>query len=192
MSLSPVSAHLNPLVRGRSARRAWTSWLAGLLVLVATALPTQAQAQATRVQTPYANPKVLFDVYLDHPAKMGAALYWLRSLVNPLTDAPYSLFPEDMSVIVLLHGTEIVTVARKNEAKYEELVQRMRYYAAQGVKFKVCGLALQDYGYTDADMQPFIEVTPSAMTELVHWQNRGYALITPQVPDKRHAIEDIR
>jgi hypothetical protein len=186
----PVSARLGSLVRGRAARKLWTSCLAGLLVLAAMSQP--AQAQATRVQTPYANPKVLFDVYLDHPAKMASALYWLRSLVNPLTDAPYSLFPEDMSIIVLLHGTELVTVARRNEAKYEEIVQRMRYYAAQGVKFKVCGLALQDYGYTLADMQPFIEVTPSAMTELVHWQNRGYALITPQVPDKRHAIEDIR
>jgi intracellular sulfur oxidation DsrE/DsrF family protein len=171
-------------------------WMAAWLTLAATVLPAQAQtptpAQATRVQTPYANPKVLFDFYLDHPAKMGAALYWLRSLVNPLTEAPYSLFPEDMSIIVLLHGTELVTVARKNEAKYEELVQRMRYYSAQGVKFKVCGLALQDYGYTVADMQPFIEVTPSAITELVHWQNQGYALVTPQVTDKRLAIEDIR
>lgn len=185
-----VSARLGAPVRRPAARRLWTSCLSALLVLAATSLP--AHAQATRVQTPYANPKVLFDVYLDHPAKMGSALYWLRSLVNPLTDAPYSLFPEDMQIIVLLHGTELVTVARKNEAKYEEVVQRMRYYAGQGVKFKVCGLALQDYGYTDADMQPFIEVTPSAMTELVHWQNRGYALITPQVPDKRHAIEDIR
>jgi intracellular sulfur oxidation DsrE/DsrF family protein len=162
-------------------------WLA-----IAFASASPALAQATRVQTPYTNPKAIVDVYLDHPAKMGAALYWVRSLVNPLTEAPYSLFSEDMSIIVLLHGTELVTVARKNEAKYEELVQRMRYYASQGVKFKVCGLALQDYGYTDADMQPFIEITPSAMTELVHWQNRGYALITPQVPDKRHAIEHIR
>jgi intracellular sulfur oxidation DsrE/DsrF family protein len=161
-----------------------------LIIALGTAHPVL--AQGTRVQTPYANPKAIVDVYLDHPAKMGAALYWVRSLVNPLTEAPYSLFPEDMSIIVLLHGTELVTVASKNEAKYEELVQRMRYYASQGVKFKVCGLALQDYGYTDADMQPFIEITPSAMTELVHWQNRGYALITPQVPDKRHAIEDIR
>jgi intracellular sulfur oxidation DsrE/DsrF family protein len=169
-----------------------TLWLQGLFLLLALGFVQQAQAQATRVQTPYANPKAIVDVYLDHPAKMGAALYWVRSLVNPLTEAPYSLFAEDMSIIVLLHGTELVTVARKNEAKYEEVVQRMRYYAAQGVKFKVCGLALQDYGYLDADMQPFIEVTPSAMTELVHWQNRGYALITPQVPDKRHAIEDIR
>jgi len=180
-----IQAH-RPIRMPRSIR----GFFFALIMALGTAHPVL--AQGTRVQTPYANPKAIVDVYLDHPAKMGAALYWVRSLVNPLTEAPYSLFPEDMSIIVLLHGTELVTVARKNEAKYEELVQRMRYYASQGVKFKVCGLALQDYGYTDADMQPFIEITPSAMTELVHWQNRGYALITPQVPDKRHAIEDIR
>jgi intracellular sulfur oxidation DsrE/DsrF family protein len=164
-----------------------------LLVLSLGALGTSpAQAQATLVQTPYANPKVLVDVYLDHPAKMSGALYWLRSLVNPLTEAPYSMFAEDLNIIVLLHGTEIVTVAKKNEEKYEEVVKRMRYYAGMGVKFKICGLGMKDYGYVPQDLQPFIEVTPSAMTELVHWQNRGYALITPQVLDKRLTIEDIR
>ena len=166
--------------------------LAACLGAVPLLAPWPAQAQATFVQTPYKNPKVLFDFYLDNPAKMGAALYWLRSFVNPLLEAPYSFFNDDMSVIVLLHGTELVTVAKKNEAKYEEVVQRMRYYAGQGVKFKVCGLALKDFGYTLADMQPFIEVTPSAMTELVHWQNQGYGLITPVVTDKKLSVEEIR
>jgi uncharacterized protein len=170
-------------------RRNLTALLLGTPVLLS---PASALAQATFVQTPYKNPRALFDIYLDHPAKMGAALHWLRSFMNPLTEAPYSLFPEDMSVIVVLHGTELVTVAKKNEAKYEEVVQRMRYYAQQGVKFKVCGLGLLDYGYTRADMQPFVEVTPSAMTELVHWQNQGYGLITPVVTDKRLSIEEIR
>ena len=161
-----------------------------LLAALALALPAWGQAQ--RVQTPYQAPKVLFDFYLDDPAKMGSALFWVRSLINPLTEAPYSFFADDMKVIVLLHGTEIVTVARKNEARYEEVVQRMRYYADMGVEFRICGLALQDYGYTAADLQSFIKIAPSAMTELVHWQNQGYALITPQVPDKRFSIEDIR
>jgi intracellular sulfur oxidation DsrE/DsrF family protein len=151
-----------------------------------------AMAQAKVVQTPYQNPKVLVDVFLDNPAKMATALYWVRSLVNPLVEAPYSMFSEDMSIIVLMHGTEIVTLARKNEERYAEVVQRMRYYADMGVKFKVCGLALQDYHYTAADMQSFVEVTPSAMTELVHWQNRGYALINVQVTEKKQSIEDIR
>jgi hypothetical protein len=166
--------------------------LCAIVVLLMGLAHAPAMAQAKFVQTPYQNPKVLVDVYLDDPVKLASALYWLRSLVNPLTEAPYSMFPEDMSIIVLMHGTEIVTLARKNEARYTELVQRMRYYADMGVKFKVCGLALQDFQYTAADMQDFVEVTPSAMSELVHWQNRGYALITPQVPEKKFATENIR
>ncbi len=155
-------------------------------------LATSVQAQAKVVQTPYKNPRALVDVFLDDPAKLGAALYWVRSLVNPLTEAPYSMFPEDMSIIVLMHGTEIVTLARKNQERYQEVLQRMRYYADMGVKFKVCGLALQDYGYSAADMQDFVEVTPSAITELMHWQNQGYALIPALVQDKKFSIEQIR
>lgn len=112
--------------------------------------------------------------------------------MNPLTEAPYSMFPEDLKVIVLLHGTEIVALAKKNAARYEEVLQRMRYYAEMGVKFRVCGLALQDYGYTPADMQDFVEVAPSAITELVHWQNQGYALVPAIVQDKKFSIEQIR
>ncbi len=198
-------AHLPDPARPGHTNRHWVAlqvaWTVGAALLaMGAAGPVTAQAQtpvtgpaqARWVQTPYEHPKVLVDVYLDHPDKMGAALYWLRSLVNPLVEAPYSLLPEDMHIIVLLHGTELVTVARKNESKYEDVVQRMRYYASQGVSFKVCGLALKDFGYRLQDMQPFIEVTPSAMTELVHWQNRGYALLTPTVTDKKVSIDDIR
>jgi intracellular sulfur oxidation DsrE/DsrF family protein len=166
--------------------------VAAMVALWASLGASPVLAQAKFVQTPYQNPKALVDIFLDDPAKMGAALYWLRSLMNPLTEAPYSMFSEDISVIVLLHGTEIVTLARKNEERYTEVVQRMRYYADMGVKFKVCGLALQDYHYTAKDLFDFVEVTPSAITELMHWQNRGYALITPQVTEKRFSIENIR
>lgn len=172
----------------RRARLRTAAWVMAASLLAAGAV----QAQAQRVQTPYAKPKVIFDLYLDHPDKMATALYWVRSFVNPLTEAPYSFFDEDMKIVVLLHGTELVTVARKNEERYAEVVQRMRYYAERGVKFRVCGLALTDYGYTAEELQPFIEVAPSAMTELVHWQNQGYALVTPQVVDKKLSIESIR
>ncbi len=160
-------------------------------LLVSLASPA-ALAQAKFIQTPYQNPKALVDIFLDDPAKLGSALYWVRSLVNPLTEAPYSMFQEDMSIVVLMHGTEIVTLARKNEERYAEVVQRMRYYADLGVKFKVCGLAMQDYQYTAQDLHDFVEVTPSAITELMHWQNRGYALITPQVTEKKFSIDNIR
>lgn len=167
--------------------------LAGLvLALLAGLHAVPALAQAKVVQTPYKNPKALVDIYLDDPAKLGAALYWLRGLINPLTEAPYSMAPEDIPVIVVMHGTEIVTLARKNEERYHDVVQRMRYYADMGVKFKVCGLSMKDYGYTPADLYDFVEVTPSAITELMHWQNQGYALIPATVTDKKFSIEQIR
>ena len=150
------------------------------------------QAQAKFIQTPYQNPKALFEIYLDDPRKLGAALNWLRGVVNPLSNSPYNMQPEDMSIIVVMHGAEMVTLARKNEERYHEVVQRMRYYADMGVKFKVCGLSLQDYQYSAEDLYDFVEVSPSALTELVHWQNRGYALIIPQVTDKRFSIDEIR
>lgn len=147
---------------------------------------------ATRVQTPYAEPKVVYDFYFDEPAKINSALYWIRSLMNPLGEDPYNYAPEFMDIVVVIHGTEIVTVANKNYEKYKDAVERMRYYAELGVNFRVCGLAAADYGYIDKDFYEFIEIAPSAITDLSHWQQQGYSLITPVIMDKKHAIEDIR
>lgn len=153
-------------------------------------LSSPAMAQATRVDTPYAPPRVVFDFFLDDPAKMGAALYWIRSLILPLSVPPYEYDP--FTIKVVLHGTELVTVAKKNEAKYREVVERMRYYADLGIEFKVCGLAMDDYGYGLDDLHDFIQVVPSAPVELVHWQNQGYAVVIPTIMDKKFNIEDIR
>lgn len=151
-----------------------------------------AAPEAKYVETPYSEPKVVYDFYLDHPAKMDAALYWIRSLINPLMEHPYNYAPEFMDVVVVIHGTEIVTVAKKNQKIYQRVVNRMRYYASLGVKFKVCGLAAEDYGYTRRDFYDFIEVVPSAFPELAHWQRQGYALITPRVLEKNVSIDEIR
>ncbi len=163
-----------------------------LLVLPLSAVAAEQDASAKYVETPYAEPKVMFDFYFDRPDKMAVALYWVRSLINPLTESPYDMAPEFMDIVVVIHGTEIVTVAKKNYEKYRDAVERMRYYAALGVKFKVCGLAAHDYGYQVQDFYEFVEVVPSAITELVHWQQQGYALITPQIMEKKLSVEEIR
>ncbi len=144
------------------------------------------------VETPYSEQKVVYDFYLDNPQKINAALYWVRSLMNPLMEEPYGLAPEFLDIKVVIHGTEIVTVARKNYSKYRDAVERMRYYASLGVEFKVCGLAAEDYDYGNSDFYEFIEVVPSAITELAHWQLQGHALITPVVMEKKFSIEEIR
>ena len=144
------------------------------------------------VETPYEEQKVMFEFYFDDPQKIHSALYWIRALMNPLMDAPYNQAPEFMDIVVVIHGTEIVTVAKRNYPRYKEAVERMKYYASLGVKFRVCGLATADYGYSAKDFHDFIELAPSAITELAHWQLKGYALITPQVVDKKFSVEEIR
>ncbi len=151
------------------------------------------ESGAQYIDTPYSDEqKVLFEFYFDEPEKIHSALYWLRSYMNTLTAEPYGLAPEFIKVIVLIHGTEIVTVAKKNEKKYKTAVERMRYYDQLGVEFRVCGDAAHDYGYTVKDFHEFIRIIPSAMVELAHWQTQGYALIRPLVFEKKYSIEEIR
>lgn len=163
-----------------------------LLMLLWLGVMAPVHAAAKFVATPYAPAKVVFEFYLDNPQKIGSALYWVRSLMNPLMEAPYNYSPEDLNIVVVIHGNEIVTVAKKNEAKYQDAVDRMRYYAGLGVKFKVCGQAAADFGYRVEDFQDFIEVVPNAITELAHWQQQGYALIVPKVMEKTIDVESIR
>lgn len=163
-----------------------------LFGLAAMFTATGADAGARVVDTPYGAEKVVYDFYLDDPAKMRAALFWIRSLMNPLMDSPYDYPPEALRVVVVVHGTEIVTLARKNYRRYKSVVDRMRYYAGLGVQFKVCALAARDFGYQAGDFYDFVEVVPSAFAELAHWQMRGYALIIPRVPDKKFTTDEIR
>ncbi|MEJ2061058.1 MAG: DsrE family protein [Gammaproteobacteria bacterium] len=166
--------------------------LLSVLWLMPLAAMGQPPATARIVEPDYAAPKVVYDFYFDDPRKIDAALYWIRSLMNPLTAAPYGMAPEMMDIVVVIHGTEIVTLARKNYPKYHDAVERMRYYHQLGVRFRVCALAAADYGYRPEDFQDFVEIAPSAFAELVYWQQQGYALITPRILDKHFSVEEIR
>jgi intracellular sulfur oxidation DsrE/DsrF family protein len=151
-----------------------------------------AESTSRYVEPPYLLPKVVFDFYFNEPLDIQDALYWIRSLANPLGESPYSYKLDDMSIIVIIHGTEVVTVARKNYGRYKDIVERMRYYASFGVKFRVCGLNAGDYGYDSDDFYDFIEVVPTAMAELTHWQQKGYAVIKPDIKNKKYSIQEIR
>ena len=148
--------------------------------------------QATFVQTPYKEPKVVFEFYYDSPEKINSALYWLRSYINPLSEEPYNYAPEFMDIKVIIHGTEIVTLAKKNYQKYKTVVDRMDYYNQIGVEFRVCALAAKDFGYEKKDFQDFVKIVPSAIIELGHWQQEGYALIKPEILDKKFSTEELR
>ena len=148
-----------------------------LIVVPGVATNTaQADEGGSWVQTPDQEQKVLFDFYIDEPDRINAALYRIRAQMNPRIDAPYNQAPEFMRTLVIIHDTEIVTVARKNYDRYKNAVERMRYYAGLGVEFKVCARAAEDYDYRVTDFYEFIDVVPSTITELVHWQQQDYSL----------------
>lgn len=163
-----------------------------VLMLLTTLLPPALNAKAEFVQTPYTEQKVLFDFYFDDPQKTAAALYWVRALINPLLEPPYNYAPEFLDIKVLLHGMELVTLAKHNYEKYQDIVDRMRYYDTLGVEFRVCALAAEDYGYTPDDFQDFVKLAPSAITELAHWQLQGFAIIKPDIQEKKFSIEELR
>ena len=168
--------------------RRMTAFLLGMMLL----LTANADEGPKQSYPAYGPPKVVYDFFLDEPEKMSAALFWIRALMNPLTESPYDMAPEFMDIKVVIHGTEIVTLVKSNYEQYRDVVERMRYYAALGVEFKVCAMAAEDYGYRLNDFQEFVELVPSAFTELVHWQQQGYALIIPQVHIRTRSVEEIR
>lgn len=150
-------------------------------------------SSAEIVTTPYADEQnIVFDFYFDEPQKINSALYWLKALVDPLMAEPYNLSPDDINIKVIMHGTEVVALAKHNYPQYKKAVQRMRYYADLGVEFRLCAMTARDYDYLPTDLQDFVQLIPSSIAELAHWQSNGYVLITPKIQEKRFAIADIR
>ena len=95
--------------------------------------------------------------------------------------------------MVVIHGTEITTLVKKNREKYRDIWDRVEGMTMYGVKFKVCSMAAEQiYGYKPEDFPEFIEFVPSAITELLHWQQKGYALLIPRILERTRAVEEIR
>lgn len=170
--------------------------IGSLMLIVASACVPLQRAQAaggaTIVNTPYEAQKAVFEFYFDHPQKVAIGLNWLRGMYKILNQEPYGIPPDFLDVKVVLHGTEIVTLAKKNYAKYHEVVERMRYYTEFGVEFRICAVSASQYGYEPEDFYDFVQIVPNAVTELIHWQSRGYSLIIPQAVEKQKTIEELR
>ena len=164
------------------------------IVCLLVLLPHQAYSApsgAKRVYTPYQEQKAVFEFYFDHPDKISGGLYWILGMFHTLNEEPYGIAPDFLDVKVVLHGAEIVTLAKKNYDKYEKVVERMKYYAEFGVEFKVCANSAHDYGYKPEDFHDFVQIVPNAITEIIHWQMQGYGLVIPQVLEKHYSVEEL-
>ncbi len=147
------------------------------------------------VQTPYEAPfKAVVEFYFDEPEKIRPALEWVSNIIYVLSREPYNFVPgEDIDIVVVIHGTEITTLVKKNRERYRDIWDRIEGMSMYGVKFKVCGMAAElIYGYKKEDFPEFVELVPSAITELLHWQQKGYALLIPRILERKRAVEEIR
>ncbi len=163
----------------------------GLLLLVGVVFSEGARF----VQTPYEAPfKVVVEFYFDEPEKIKPALEWVSNIIYVLSKEPYDFIPgEDIDIVVVIHGTEITTLVKKNKERYKGVWERIESMGMYGVKFKVCSMAAElIYGYKPEDFPEFVELVPSAITEILHWQHKGYALLIPQVFERRRSVEEIR
>ncbi len=153
------------------------------------------QEGARFVQTPYQAPfRAVVEFYFDEPEKIRPALEWVSNIIHVLSREPYEFIPgEDIDIVVIIHGTEIATLVKKNREKYRDIWDRIEGMEMYGVKFKVCSMAAELlYGYKKEDFPAFVELVPSAITELLHWQQKGYALLIPRVYERKRTIEEIR
>ena len=166
-----------------------------IAVILALVGLTFAQEKAKFVQTPYEAPfKAVVEFYFDEPEKIRPALEWVSNIIYVLSKEPYDFIPgEDIDIVVIVHGTEITTLVEKNREKYKDIWERIESMEMYGVKFKVCAMAAElIYGYKPEDFPPFVELVPSAITELLHWQQKGYALLIPRIYERKKAVEEIR
>lgn len=162
------------------------------LGLCLCAQTTIADSGAEMEYTPYTEQKAVFEFYFDHPEKISSGLYWLLGLFHTLNEEPYAIPPDFLDVKVVLHGAEIVTLAKKNYDKYKKVVERIKYYSELGVEFKVCATSAHEFGYKPEDFHEFVQIVPNAITEIVHWQMLGYGLVIPQVLEKHYSVEELQ
>ena len=137
---------------------------------------------ADLILTPDKTHKVIFDVYTDPGGKndMNPLLNTVARFMN--MHGQTGLTGEQMQVVVILHGAGVKNVLndKTHEDKFRRTNPNTGLLAAlheAGVDLYVCGQSLKSRGYTKQDLADPVKVSLSAMTALVHYQEKGYQII---------------
>jgi intracellular sulfur oxidation DsrE/DsrF family protein len=158
--------------------------------LVATALLTGTVASFPQTaETPYGTArfepyqdieqikqlKVVWDFNFTDPRAVDTVFNYLNALLNATDEfGPHEIEP--IKVVVVSHGPELVVFARRNFAKYADIVERAAALAKRGVRFEICRNAATFLGFTAQDFHGFAALVPPAPFALAYWQSKGYTL----------------
>lgn len=119
--------------------------------------------------------KVVWDFNFVDPKAVGVVLNNLSALLNATSEfGPHEIEP--IKVVIVSHGPELVVFAKKNYAKYKEIVDRAASFAKQGVRIEICRNAAAAQGFKAEDLHGFVTVIPAGPYALAYWQAKGYSL----------------
>lgn len=143
--------------------------LLATLAAGATALPARAD-NAPDAAAPENAGRYLFQVTLHTPVEIEKLLARAEQLAT--TQRP----PDRRAGIALvLHGPEVELFARRNYAKYRQLVDRAAKLDADGViEVKMCQTEMRSRGIREQDVPGFIELVPYGPDEEKRLLRRGY------------------
>jgi uncharacterized protein len=120
--------------------------------------------------------KAVYDFYFPDPNGVPLVLSSIASLMTQTAEfGPHEFEP--LKIVVVSHGPELVVFAKRNYAKYKDIVDRAASLAQQGVKFEVCRGAAASLNFVPEDFYGFTTVVPSGPYALTYWQMKGFGLI---------------
>lgn len=110
--------------------------------------------------------KVVYDVAVDSPEAIVNVLARASHLSN-ITGAD----PLEGSIVLVLHGEEVVYFTRDNYETYQSIVDRAKSLSVGGIiRIRISELALKVRGMSAADVQDFLEVVPFGDAEIARLQ----------------------
>ncbi len=112
----------------------------------------------------------LFQITLHTPAEIEKLLARAEQLAA--TQRPSD---RRAGIALVLHGPEVELFARRNYAKYRQLVDRAAKLDADGViEVKMCRTEMRSRGIREQDVPRFIELVPYGPDEEERLRRRGY------------------
>jgi intracellular sulfur oxidation DsrE/DsrF family protein len=119
--------------------------------------------------------KAVWDFNFVDPKAVGIVFNNVGALMKATADfGPREIEP--LKIVVVSHGPELVVFAKKNYAKYKDIVDRAASLASQGVRFEICRNAAAAQGFAPEDLYGFTTVVPAGPYALAYWQAKGYSL----------------
>ena len=119
--------------------------------------------------------KTVWDFNFVDPKAVGIVFTSIGTLMKATADfGPREIEP--LKIVIVSHGPELVVFAKKNYAKYKDLVDRAASLASQGVRFEICRNSAAALGFAPEDLYGFATVVPAGPYALAYWQAKGYSL----------------